>query len=174
MKSQTAFAPAASPSVFAMPEPASPFDPTLKEIYSNVSKRAYELFAQHGFQHGHHFEDWLRAESEILQPVPVEIVDNDDALTVRAEVPGFTAKDVEVRVEPSRLLIRGEADQTQQRSLGKTIYSECQKNQLFRVVNLPTRVNSDKVTASIQDGVLNVTLPKVTTTRASKVEVKAA
>ena len=157
-----------------MSEPTSTFDHTLSDIYNDISSRAYELFSQRGYQHGGHFEDWLRAESEVLQPVPVEIVDQDETLTVRAEVPGFTPKDVEVKVEPSRLLIRGESEKSKQRSIGKTIYSECQKNQVFRVLNLPTKVNPDKVTASMQDGVLHITLPKATTVRANKVEVRAA
>jgi HSP20 family protein len=174
MKGQAAFAPAASPTVITMPEPVSTFDHTLTEIYNAVSSRAYELFAQRGYSHGQHFNDWLRAESEILQPLPVEITDNDDTFTVRAEVPGFAPKDLEVKVESSRLLIRGEAEKTRQRSSGKTIYSECQKNQIFRVVNLPTKINPDTTTASVQDGVLHVTLPKATTVRANRVEVKAA
>jgi HSP20 family protein len=174
MKAQTAFTPVANHSVITMPEPASTFDHTLKEIYNEISRRAYELFGQRGYQHGQHFDDWLRAESEILQPVPVEIMDQDETLNVRAEVPGFTPKDIEVKVEPSRLLIRGESEKTRQRSTGKTIYSEFQKNQVFRVLNLPTNVNPEKVTASIQDGVLHITLPKATTLRANKVEVKAA
>jgi HSP20 family protein len=174
MKGQAAFAPAASPTVITMPEPTSTFDHTLTDIYNAISNRAYELFAQRGYAHGHHFEDWLRAESELLQPVPVEITDNDEAFTLRAEVPGFAPKDLDVKVEPARLLIRGQSEKTKQRTAGKTIYSECQKSQIFRVVNLPTKVNPDKVTANVQDGVLQVTLPKATTVKANRVEVRAA
>ena len=174
MKAQTAFAPAASPTVITMPERTSSFDQALTELYNAISNRAHELFTQRGYAHGQHFEDWVRAESEILQPVPLEIADNDETLTVRAEVPGFTPKDLEVKVEPSRLLIRGEAEKSKQRSAGRTLYSECQKSQLFRVSNLPTQVNPDKVTASVQDGVLHITLPKAVTTKANRVEVKAA
>jgi HSP20 family protein len=174
MKAQTAFAPATNSTVITMPEPASTFDHTLGELYSKVSSRAYELFAQRGYAHGNHFDDWVRAESEILQPVPVEITDHDDTLTVRAEVPGFAPKDLEVKVEPARLLIRGESEKNTQRQSGKTIYSECQKNQIFRLVNLPTKVNPDKVNASLQEGILHITLPKATTVKANKVEVRAA
>lgn len=174
MKSQTAFAPTASPTVITMPEPASTFDQTLTELHHAISNRAYDLFTQRGYSHGQHLEDWLRAESEMLQPVPVEIADHDETLTVRAEVPGFTPKDLEVRVEPSRLLIRGETEKSKQRSVGRTIYSETQKNQIFRVLNLPTRVNADGVTASLQDGMLHITLPKATITKANKVEIRAA
>jgi len=174
MKGQAAFAPAASPTVITMPEPISTFDQTLTEIYNGISNRAYELFAQRGYVHGQHFEDWLHAESEILQAVPVEITDSDDTFTVRAEVPGFAPRDLEVKVEPSRLLIRGEAEKSKQRSAGKTIYSECQKNQFFRVLNLPTKINPEKATANVQDGILHITLPKATTVKANRVEVKAA
>jgi HSP20 family protein len=174
MKAQTAFAPAASHTVITMPEPVNTFDHTVKELYNDVANRAYELFQRRGYQHGQHVDDWLRAESEILQPVPVEIADQDDALIVRAEVPGFAPKDLEVKVEPSRVLIHGQSETSKQRSSGKTIYSECEKNQIFRLLNLPTKVNADKVSASLQDGVLQITLPKATTVKANKVEVKAA
>jgi HSP20 family protein len=157
-----------------MPEQASTFDHSLKEIYDDVSRRAYELFAQGGYQNGRHFEDWLRAESEMLEPVPVEIVDNEESLTLHAEVPGFAPKDLEVKVEPSRVLIRGRAEKKAQRSAGKTIYTEFEKNQIFRVVNLPEKVNPERVTANLRDGVLEVTLQKTTGAKANKVEVKAA
>jgi HSP20 family molecular chaperone IbpA len=41
-------------------------------------------------------------------------------------------------------------------------------------LNLPTKVNPEKVTASLQQGVLQVTLPKANGVKANKVEVKAA
>ena len=174
MKPQTAFAPAARPTVLTMREPVSTLDHSLKEIYDDISRRAYELFAQRGYQDGHHFEDWIRAESEALVPVPVEIVDSDETFTIHAEVPGFAPKDLEVKVEPSRVLIRGQAQTSTERSEGKTIYTECQKNQIFRVVNLPTEVNPDRVTANLQDGILQITLQKARTTKTNRVEVKAA
>lgn len=174
MKPQTEFAPAARPTVLTMREPANTLDRSLKEIYDDISRRAYELFAQRGYQDGYDFEDWIRAESETLEPVRVEIVDNDETFTVHVEVPGFAPKDLEVKVEPSRVLIRGRAETSTQRSAGKTIYTECQKNQIFRVLNLPTEVNPDRVTANLQDGILQITLHKAPTTTANRVEVKAA
>ena len=173
MKPQTAFAPAAT--VLTMREPDSTLlDDSLKEIYDDISRRAYELFAQRGYQDGHDLEDWMRAESEALEPVPVEIVDNDETFTVHAEVPGFAPNDLEVKIEPSRVLIRGRAETSTQRSTGKMIYTECQKNQIFRVLNLPTQVDPDRVTANLQDGILQITLHKASTTEAGRVEVKAA
>ena len=173
MKSQ-AFAPAAIPAVITMPEPTSTFEPTLKDIYDQISQRAYDLFSERGHQHGSHLDDWLRAEAELFQAIPIEILDNDDSLTVRAEVPGFSPKDLEVKVEPSRLMVRAQTEQSRRASSERTLYSERQSKQIFRVLNLPTKVNADKVSATIQDGVLNIVLPKATTPKVNKVEVKAA
>jgi len=157
-----------------MREPATTLDQSLKEIYDDISRRAYELFVQRRYQDGHDLEDWIRAESEALEPVPVEILDNNETFTVNAEVPGFAPKDLEVKVEPSRVLIRGRAEASMQRSAGKTIYTECQKNQVFRVVDLPSAVNPDRVTANLHDGILQITLQKALTIQANRVEVKAA
>ena len=43
------------------------------EINDLIARRAYELFASGGFAHGHHFDDWHRAESEILHPCPLKL-----------------------------------------------------------------------------------------------------
>ena len=61
MKGQ-AFAPAATPTVITMPEPTSTFEPTLNDVYNQISQRAYDLFSQRGYQHGNHLDDWVRAE----------------------------------------------------------------------------------------------------------------
>ncbi len=173
MKGQ-AFAPAAIPTVITMPEPTSTFEPTLQNIYNQISQRAYDLFSQRGYQHGSHLDDWLRAESELLQPTPIEIVDDDNVLTVRAEVPGFSPKDLEVKIEPSRLMVRGQTEQSKRTSSERTLYSERESKQVFRVLNLPTKVNAEKASAKIQDGVLHIVLPKATTASVNNVEVKAA
>jgi len=72
-------------------------DPTFKraqEINDLIARRAYELFESRGFAHGHDLEDWLRAESEILLNVPVDITETETEVTIRAEVPGFSEKDL--------------------------------------------------------------------------------
>src|SRR5262250_418322 len=84
----------------------------MEAIYNLIAERAYALFDGRGGEHGHDLEDWLRAEAEVLHPVPVEIIDSGDKLIVRAEVPGFAAKDIKINLEPRRLTISGQIDQT--------------------------------------------------------------
>lgn len=161
--------------VLTMPEVASSVDQSVQAIYNQVARRAYELFLQRGYAHGFHTDDWLQAESELMQPAPIHIEEEDDKFLVRAEVPGFRANQVEVRVEPNRLLISGNAEeQEKQRTRGHTIYTESKRAQLFRVVNLPTEINSEKAQASLADGVLQIILPKAVTKKAVRLDLKTS
>ncbi|MDE3136722.1 MAG: DUF2934 domain-containing protein, partial [Acidobacteriota bacterium] len=79
----------------------------MRESFDSIARRAYEIFEANGRQFGRDMEDWFRAERELLQPVNVEIRESDDLLTLKAEVPGFDAKDLEISVEPDRLTLAG-------------------------------------------------------------------
>ena len=80
------------------------------QIYNSIAKRAFEIFDSNGRSFGHEFDDWFKAESELLHPVHVRIAESDEALTVEAEVPGFEAKDLQINVEPRRLTISGKKE----------------------------------------------------------------
>lgn len=92
--------------------------------------------------------------------VPVEIAETEKELVVTAEVPGFSEKDLEVRVEPTRLFITGKIYETKEDKTKKTLYTERTYNQVFRYVDLPIQVNADHGTATVKDGVLTITLYK--------------
>lgn len=163
MKAQTGLASHATPVGLTIAEPASSFDHSVKEIYVQVARRAYELFEQRGHLHGEDHDDWLRAESEMFQPVPIEIKDVDTAFSVQAKVPGFNAKQLDVRVEPTRVVIRGNAQNAQQefaQARRKTTHSKSQVNEIFRVVYLPGEIDAQQATASLSDGILHLTLLK--------------
>jgi HSP20 family protein len=158
-----------------MPEVASSIDRSVQEIYSQVVQRAYDLFQQRGYTHGNHNDDWFRAEAELLQPAPVHIDEEEDKFVVRAEVPGFRPNQIDVRVEPSRVLITGNTEeQEKQKSRGRTIYSEVRSTRLFRVLALPTEVNPEKAQASVADGILQIVLPKATSRKAVRLELKSS
>ena len=152
-------------------------DPILQrmgEIYDTLAHRAYELFEGRGRQHGNDLEDWFRAESELLNPMLVEISEADDQLIVRADVPGFREKDIAVRVEPHRLIISGKREQIRDQRKQKTLYSERRTDEVCRVLDLSEEVDSDKVRVAIHDGMLEVVLPKAGPSKKPPVAAKAA
>ena len=154
--------------------PGSNLFDRIEEMSNSIARRAFEMFENRGRALGHDLEDWLRAESELFHPVHLDITESEDAVMVRAEVPGFTAKELEVGVEPHRLTISGKRESNKEHSGKKTIYSEYCVNQVFRTVDLPEEVDSSKVTATLKDGVLELSMPKAAKPQKIKVEEKPA
>jgi Protein of unknown function (DUF2934) len=61
----------------------------IEPLSISIAQRAYEIFENDGRIPGHELDHWFRVEAELLHPIHVEIVESDDVLTVRAEVPGY-------------------------------------------------------------------------------------
>jgi HSP20 family protein len=146
----------------------------MSSLFDTLNRRAYEVFESRGRQDGHDLEDWFHAESELLGPMPLEISDADDELVVRADLPGFREKDIEVRVEPRRLIISGKRDQAYEQQKRKTVYSDRRSDEVFRLVGLSEEVDPSKVKATLQDGTLEVELPKAHPSRKIPISARAA
>ena len=140
-----------------------------ESINGSIMRRAYELFDGNGRWFGNDLADWLRAEAEILHPLHLEVTESDDDVTVRAEVPDFTAKDLEIKVESQRLSIAGKRESKEESKKGKTIWSEHCAAYILRTVDLPTPVDTTKVKAMVRDGLLTVELPKAAYAKAVRV-----
>jgi len=145
-----------------------------EEIYDSIARRAFEIFESSGRVSGRNHEDWLKAEAELLHPVHLDIAESDEAVTVRAEVPGFSAKELEIRLAPRRLAITGKRQTKQEQSTENTVYSERCVDQVFRLVELPAEVNPEKAAATLNEGVLQLAIPKVTLTRSVKAQGRGA
>src|SRR5215469_17609850 len=98
--------------LFLAPGSCSPLAPgrRFQELRHAIAKRAYDMFASRGFTHGHDLRDWFLAETELVRPISIEMSETETELTVKASLPGFAEKDIDVRVEPRRLFITGERE----------------------------------------------------------------
>ena len=132
----------------------------LSELYDVTARRAFDIFESRGRSLGHDQEDWFRAESELLHPVPLSLTESNGEYIVRCEVPGFDSQDLEVIVEPLRMAISGKLEATKDEKPGEMIRSESRAGRIFRVLDLPSVVDTSKVTTTLKDGVLIVDLPK--------------
>src|SRR6266481_1768725 len=155
--------PAMAPCQTSPPSPSlgDPFIEPAQEINDLISRRAYELFESSGFTHGHAHDDWLLAESEILLQAPVEVTETETGFAIRADVPGFGEKDLEVRAAPRSLCITGKRQEASDQKEGTTIYSERRSKHIFRVLQLPAEIDPDTVHATVSDGLVEIKLLKV-------------
>ncbi|HEY7182919.1 MAG TPA: Hsp20 family protein [Blastocatellia bacterium] len=144
----------------------------MKEFSQSVARRAYEYFEARGREFGHDLEDWVRAESELMRRVPVEVKEADGRITVRAEVPGFTDDEIKIGVEPQRLVISGKSEKMTEENKEQTLLSEFRSNQFCRELTLPAEVEPDRTTAALKDGVLELAFAKAAESKPVAVEVK--
>lgn len=91
----------------------------------------------------------------------MDLVEEKDRFIARLELPGIDAKDVQVTLEGETLLIRGERrDQREEKREGRYLHREHVYGAFQRAVQLPHRVQADKVKATCRDGIMTIELPK--------------
>jgi HSP20 family molecular chaperone IbpA len=145
-----------------------------ERLHQAIEQRARRLFEENGWNFGHDLCNWLQAEREVLSPVRLELNETESELILKAEVPGFTEKELEVNVEPNEVYLTGRKAETKEEKEGKTVYSERRSTQLFRRFSLPRAIDPEKTTATIKDGVLEVRLPRAEAQKKIPVRTQAA
>lgn len=99
----------------------------------------------------------------------VEIKDQDKTYVVKAEVPGMSEKDIQVNLKDNSLIIEGERKSEHKEEKEGRYTSEFSYGDFYREIPLADEVNPDTVKASYRDGILSITLDKLSTS-ASKVK----
>jgi len=91
---------------------------------------------------------------------PVDIYETEDAIVLKAELPGMEANDVEVRVEDNTLYLKGE--RKFEKEVKEQNYHRVERSYgtFARSFSLPNSISSDKVKAEFKDGLLTLTMPK--------------
>jgi len=145
-----------------------------KEIQTGQSTRARSPFGEMDRWFEHFYpRGWLRP-SRMEWPswgglgtsfeghVPkVDVIDRDDEVVVRAEVPGVEKDDLDVSVSDNSVTIKGETKREEKEEKGDYYHCEISRGTFARTVVLPGAVDPDKTKARFEDGVLELTLPKV-------------
>ncbi len=104
----------------------------------------------------------------------LNIITTDKESILRAELPGVELKDLEISLTGTTLTIKGERKAEDQVPDEKYYQRERGAGPFGRTVELPHKVDADKVEASIKDGVLTIKLPKAPEIQPRQIEVKLA
>jgi HSP20 family protein len=102
----------------------------------------------------------------------IDVAEKDDAVVVRAEVPGCTPEDIEISVYGNTLTLSGEKKESHEDTRDGYYHLESTCGSFRREIPMPAEVDPDKIEAVVKDGVLSVTLPKAEKSKAVKVKVK--
>ncbi len=132
----------------------------MNAITDEIRNRAFSLFKGRGGMPGWDVDDWLQAEREVVWAPASELIENKDDFRARLALPGFEAKDLEVTATPNALVVRAESTHTHEGKQGDVRFCEFSGKKMFRSLDLPADIDVDKVSASLDKGMLEVTAPK--------------
>ena len=116
---------------------------------------------------------WRTLTGEALSPA-LDVHQTDDEIVVTAALPGLKAEDVNITITGQQLAIRGEFKADESVSREQFLYRERRFGTFDRQLQLPVRVRGDAATATFDDGVLTLRIPKAEDVKPRQVEVKAA
>lgn len=107
---------------------------------------------------------------EIRMP-RMDVLDGEDNVVIRAEVPGVDKKDLEVSVNDTSVAIKGKVMREAKEEKGDYCRCEIGSGEFSRTVGLPCAVDASKASAHVKDGMLELTLPKVEKARRQTVKI---
>ena len=102
----------------------------------------------------------------------VDVIERDEEVVVRAELPGVDKKDLDVSLSGNVLTIKGSTKQEQKEEKGEYYRREVSSGSYSRTVRLPAEVDGDKVESSFKDGLLELTLPKLKKAKRHRITVE--
>ena len=123
------------------------------------------------------FGDASRGSDDVLSRgdwmPPVDIFENDKhEIVLKAELPGISREDIDIRVENLLLTIRGERKRDQETTQESYHRVERVYGAFSRSFQLPSTVNTEQVAAEFKDGVLTVVLPAREEAKPRQIQVK--
>lgn len=116
----------------------------------------------------------VKREAQVNWQPAVELQDTEENIILRAQIPGVEAKDLDINVAKAAVEVAGERHYENKDSKRGYFRSEFRYGKFQRVIALPVVVQNDQVQAQFKDGILTLTLPKVTEARRQVVKVSLA
>ncbi len=101
----------------------------------------------------------------------VDVYEDEHKVTLKIEVPGIDEKDIDIRLENNTLTVHGERKIEKEEKEENYRRVERQYGSFTRTFTLPTTVDSEKVSASYDKGVLNIALPKKAEAKPKQIKI---
>ncbi|MBI5641976.1 MAG: Hsp20/alpha crystallin family protein [Deltaproteobacteria bacterium] len=101
----------------------------------------------------------------------IDILDRNEEVIVRAEMPGVVKEDIDVSMQENTLTIKGEIRDEMEKG-GEFSYSERNYKYYSRSVNIPFKIQPDRIRAALKDGLLSIHIPKAMEVQPKKINVE--
>ena len=106
--------------------------------------------------------------------VALDVVESEDEYLVKASLPGIDPDDLEIAFHDNRLTIKGEVNEEEELDEAQYHLRERRYGTFTRSIKLPSGIESDKIEANYDKGVLKLHLPKVEEVKPKKITIKTS
>ena len=111
------------------------------------------------------------SEAESGMRPPVDVFEDADGLTLLADLPGVSKERLNVRVERDTLIVEGEVQIALSEQM-QAVYADIRSTHYERRFALSDELETERIEASLKDGVLTVRIPKRAETKPRRIEVR--
>ena len=120
------------------------------------------------------FDDRMPGQAGSTQPlsVAVDLHETENGYELTASMPGMRAEDVDITINRDTVTLRGKSEHNNERQQGNYIYRERHSGSFQRTVRLPEAVNTDQAEATLEHGVLKLSLPRLQQTPSRRLQVR--
>lgn len=102
----------------------------------------------------------------------IDVYQDDDHIYIESTVAGVEGENLDVAITPESVAIRGKRKRSKKIKKDEYLYQECFWGSFSRSVILPQEIDPDKAKASLKNGVLLISLPKIHRSKSKKLKVK--
>ncbi|MCL4322017.1 MAG: Hsp20/alpha crystallin family protein [Deltaproteobacteria bacterium] len=110
-------------------------------------------------------------EPGLIEPA-VDVVEKEDTMIVRAELPGISKDEVKIEVHENRLILKGKHKTEKEEKKEDYYRKEIECGSFYRSIELPSNAEASSAKASLKDGILEITLKKAAEAKPIAIEVK--
>jgi HSP20 family protein len=104
--------------------------------------------------------------------IPVDIRETQDSYIVEASLPGIKPEELEITAQENLLTIHATRKREEEKKEGRYVRRERYEGEITRTIALPANIDSSKVTATYEGGVLTLQMPKADTSKARQIRVQ--
>ncbi len=117
-------------------------------------------------------EQWIDNDYEEGQ-LAIDVYETDNEIVIKSTMAGVKPEDIDISINNDMLTIRGKREESSNIKEENYLYKECYWGSFSRSIILPTEVDNKNIDAELENGVLTVTLKKISHDKQIEVNVKA-
>ncbi len=142
---------------------------SLNSITNAIRNRANQLSQSGGGSSGDATRNWLQAERDLFCVPEATLSENDQQFNIQVATPGCSSSNLEVIATSDSLILRSTMNTSLASASGQgsIVYSDVDSRMLFRRFDLSSSIDTSQVSATMDNGILNISAQKSTGSRRS-------